>query len=607
MKKIISGLLLVAAGHAATAQIGQGGVPLTPRQADRYVPTSQYALPDWQTTLKKAELEETAGKPRPYLVGLFTPSDISFPGSGTLLTQDDGSIIWQAQISIAGAPAIGLYYDKFELPKGVKYYVTNAAKTQMLGAYTADNNAPSGYFANEAVQGNIVNLQMEIEPGVDLNNIRFHIDRSAVYFRNIAYLAGFAIDPGQLHEIDQVDNQLAGRSSACMINAVCPLGANYQIQRKAILQTVIPIGNQGVGLCSATMVNNTGNTTASCKHYVLTATHCDQENSTASSHFDQLLLRFNFEQPTCTGTAIPESNTLTGANFVARANYNASASANDIKGDFLLLELRSNLPSGWNVNLAGWNNNPNLPSTVAAPKKYIGFHHPNGDVKKVSSAQSIESTPLQPSAPEDTHWAMQLDSGLVSSGSSGSGLFDGDGYLVGIASVAGDYGVPANCKKNAAGVAVTGTANVIFYSKFAYDWDYTVDGSATNRKLKPWLDPVNTGAVRLEPVKSDCSSLGTNPPPMGIGGTGETLSSAIGIYPNPSRDGKVTVQINLPAAVDMTMDLYEVNGKKIRSYQLKQVRSGLYPLNLDGLSNGIYLLQCSDGQSLTGKKIMIAR
>lgn len=606
MKKIISGLLMTATCYAASAQIGQGGVPLIPAQADRYVPVSRYPLPDWESKLKQTEQDEAAGKPQPYLVALFTPSDVSFPASGTLLKQEDGSTIWQAQVSVAGAKAIGLYYDHFQLPKGVKFYVTNASKTQILGAYTSDNNAPSGTFANEAVQGGLLNLQLEIAPGVDPSAIQLHIDRSAVYFRGIAYLAAFAYDPAQLQEINYIDSALSGSSSACMINAACPLGANYQVQRKAAFQTLLPVGTQGaVALCSATMINNTGNTTASCKHYFLTATHCDDANSTTSSHFDQMLLRFNFERPSCTSTAIPESNTLVGANFIARANYTA-ATANDIKGDFLLMELRSALPTSWNVNLAGWNKDPNLPLTIAAPKKYIGFHHPNGDVKKVSAAQSIQSTALQPGAPAETHWVMQLDSGVVATGSSGSGMFDGDGYLVGVASVAAPNNLPSACNKNAAGQNVTGTANVIFYSKLAYDWDYNVDGSANNRKLKPWLDPANSGVTKLNAVKSDCSALSGNPT-TGITNRSQELDKAIGLYPNPSKDGRVTVQFNLSAPADIHMELYDVSGKKVRTYELKHVQSGLYPLNLGQLGNGLYLLQCSDGQSVTGKKVMLTR
>lgn len=604
MKKIVLGVLLASAScWTANAQLSEGGIPASRQQngSTQYVPTATYGLPDWQTAISESEKAEANGQQRPYLVALFAGSDVSFPASGTLVKAADGRQIWRAAINIDGAKAIGLYYDQFHLPKGVRLFLSNATGSQILGAYTEQNNAPSGAFANEAVQGSTVQLELNIEAGVNLSDIALHVNRSAVYFRGMEYLAGYAYP--ELSEIDAIDSALAGGSSVCMLNAICPLGVNYPTQRKATFQTLIPVGTQGVAACSATMINNTGNAPGNCKQYYLTATHCDGANSTSNTHFDQIILRYNFERTACASNAIPASNTITGANFVARANYNESAPADDIRGDFMLMELRQAIPAAWNVTLAGWNKNPGISRNVAAPKKFIGFHHPDADVKKVSSAQAMESTPLSP-FPEDTHWALSLDSGLVSTGSSGSGLFDGDGYLIGVASVAGPDGLAANCTKNAAGQTVNGTANVVLYSKFSYDWDYTVDGSANNRKLKPWLDPANTGAVTLNPVKSNCTAID--------GGTGITirnnqLDEAINLYPNPSTNGKVTVQFNLKDASDLHIELYDISGKQIKTYEVKNIHNGTYTIDMDNLSNGMYMFKFSDGYSVTSKKVMLTR
>jgi hypothetical protein len=598
--------MATVSGWTAQAQLSEGGIPLSVQAAlkSQYIPVATYALPDWKSTITKNEKAEAEGKPQPYLLALFTAADVSFPASGTFVKTDNGHQVWRTQIKIDGAKATGLYYDKFELPKGVKFYVSNANGNQILGAYTSNNNSPSKTFANEAVQGGLVNLEMDIAPGVNTDDIQMHINHAAVYFRGVDYLVQYAFDPQHLHEVNAIDTALTGGSSVCMINAICPAGVNYPNQRKATFQILIPVTG-GVGACSATMLNNTGNTASSCKQYFLTATHCDGENGSTSAHFDQLILRFNFEQAVCnTTTAIPQSNTMTGANFIARANYDESAPIQNIKGDFLLLEARQAIPVSWNVNLAGWNKNPGIATTATLPKKFIGFHHPDADVKKVSSTQVVEGVSLDGTTANATHWAMELTEGLVSTGSSGSGLFDGDGYLIGVASVAGPDNLPPACTLNAAGNTVGGTGNFVAYSKFAYDWDYTIDGTANIRKLKPWLDPGNTGAVTINPVKSNCTAIGGG---TGININNNKLDNSIEIYPNPSTSGMVNVKINLASSSDITMDLYDITGKKLKSFQLKDIRTGSYALDLSQYANGIYMLKCSDGNAVSSKKIMLAK
>jgi hypothetical protein len=602
--KLLCLALATVTGWTAQAQLSEGGLPLSLRAElkDQYIPTSTYALPDWNSAVKKNEELEAAGKPQPYLVALFTNTYVSFPTSGTFAKTDDGHQVWRTQIKVDGAKAMGLYYDKFELPKGVKLYLSNANGYQVLGAYTSNNNSPEKTFANEAIQGSVVNIEMDIAPGVNLADINLHIDRAAVYNRSIENLIQYTVDPTKLHEIDFLDSIFAGVSSTCMINAICTQGSAYPNQRKASFQTLIPVG-QGVGACSATMMNSTGNTGATCKQYFLLATHCDGANSTASSHFSQWLLRYNFQQANCAAsTAVPTSNTLTGANFVARANYNEAAPIDQLKGDFLLLETRQAVPTAWDVVLSGWNHDPALATTVSAPKKFIGFHHPAGDVKKTSSTNQINGINLDGSTSNASHWEMLLNSGLVAGGSSGSGLFDGDGYLIGIASIAGQAFAPASCTVNAEGDAAD-AYDYAAYSKFAFDWDYSLDGPGNNRKLKPWLDPTNSGVLKLNPVKSNCTSLSGT----GITTTNNALDNSISIYPNPSTSGTVNVKLNLASEADLTMDLYDVTGKKLNSYALKNIRSGAYTIDLSQYSNGIYLLKCSDGTATTSKKIMLTK
>jgi hypothetical protein len=602
MRKIYLSLaILLSAGFCAQAQLSDGGLPLSMQSqiVDQYIPVNQFTLPDWEAAKFKAEQDERKGIARPYLIALPIAADISFPNSGTIITLANGNQVWRTKVSIENAPAIGFNYDNFKLPEGVKLYLSNANGRHIVGAYSSKNNDEDRHFANEPVQGSMVNIELNIDRGVDLSEINLHIYKIMVYFRSYEYLNQYAGDDGtQAKPTDPDPFDLEGSSSTCGINAICPVGVNYPKQRKATVQIL----SDG-GACSATMINNTGNTLANCKQYLLTATHCDPANSTSDSHFSELLIRFNFEKLQCTGGAPAEVKTLARANFRARANYVETGGAPEINGDFLLLELRNTVPSDWDAYLAGWNRSATVPATLTYPKRYIGFHHPAGDIKKVSISNDISPWgEAGGSMGPGTHWQITaIDSGGVEGGSSGSGLFDGDGRLIGIASVAGDPDVNCGVNGNGEGVDFLKFVN---YSKLSLGWNYSLDGPATFRKLQPWLDPANTGVVTLDAVKSNC----TGGVVTGIANTAnEAFGNSISIYPNPSTTGIVTTKVNFKETTDLTVEVYNVAGAKQNVFTIPNALNGSFTFNLSQYANGMYLLKFSNGSSVTTKKIMLSK
>lgn len=591
--------LLAMVGLNAQAQLSESGLPLSmlSKTKEQYVPVSNFSLPDWETARQKAEKDELAGITKPYLVALPVATDISFPASGTLVQQENGQLIWKAQVHIAGAPALAFNYDHFKLPEGVKLYLSNANGQHIIGGYSAQNNSPDGHFANEPVQGDIVNLEMNIDRGVNVQDIQLHIYKIFVYFRSYEYLNQYAGDNAtQAKPTGDPDPfNLEGSSSTCGINAVCPLGANYPKQRKAIVQIL-----SNGGACSATMINNTGNTEANCKQYLLTATHCDPPNDTTNGHFTEFLIRFNFEKTQCTGGPAATVNTLQGADFKARANY-VETPFPQINGDFLLLQVRQHILTDWDIYFAGWNRATSMPSPIVYPKRYIGFHHPAGDVKKVSMSNDIDPNgEAGGSMGPGTHWQIYpVDSGGIEGGSSGSGLFDGEGRLIGIASVAGE-------PKNGCSVSGKGTPSSFFryvaYSKLSLDWDYAQDGTANYRRLQPWLDPTNSGVMTLDAVKSNCTGG------LGISNTAKNdFSNSISVYPNPVTNGIVTAKVNFKHSTGLIVEVYNVAGTRQAVYTLANVQSGAYTFNLGGFANGMYLLKFSNGDTFATKKVMLQR
>jgi len=592
------GLGLMTSFHAQ-AQLGEGGLPLSMQRSitTAWRPAIQYALPDWEAARNQYE-KEAAVFSRPFQIGVPVDMDIQFPHSGTMVTLENGTRVWRTSVWVQGAPAIGLYYNEFFLPKGVRMHLTNDNGRQVLGAYTFKNNFDDGLFAHEAVQGEKVHLELNIEPDVDVSAIQLHVDRGLIYFRSYEYLNQYASDESvRARPTDEDPFNLEGSSSTCGINAICPLGVNYPIQRKSSVQFLLPAG----GACSGTMINNTGNSEAECKPYLLTASHCEASSSVANSTFSQLLIRFNFEKLQCSGGAPATVNTLQGANFKARANY-AEAVPPQINGDFLLLELRQPIPMAWDVYLSGWNRATTMPSPISYPKRYISFHHPGGDIKKVSASDDINAFgDAGGSLGPGSHWQIfNVDSGGIEPGSSGSGLFDGDGYLIGVTSVAGDEVM--GCGTNGKGQPTLFFKYVAF-SKMSVAWEYSVDGTNPINRLQPWLDPANTGAITLNPVKSNCTAASVAIDP--VIRRDDMLDNAISLYPNPSASGQTTATINLADAKDLVVTLHSISGAKLKTYDLKNIKSGSYSFDLSQYANGMYLLKFSDGYNHTTKKIML--
>lgn len=609
MKKItflaFTALISGAVFSPAYAQISKGGLPVSFQQGLEpiAVPVLSAANPDWEAhLLSESRLSPEESFSRPLMAGLFAAIDLRFPQSGRLETTAAGAKVWRAAIHIADAPSIGLYFEQFRLPKGVRMFLTNDNKQQVLGAFDHTNNDASGKFAVDVVQGDKVWIELDIEPGTNIDDIRLHADRAAVLHRGIEHLHRFAAISQQT--LDQYDNQLNGRSSKCNINAICPQGADYADSRKATIQTMTPLGN-GVGLCSGTLVNVTGNTAESCKPVILTAAHCESTGSLNDNQFAQTLVRFNFERSTCEDTGVTDGKTMTGVYIRSRANITGS-NASTINGDFMVFELRQPIPASYDVVLAGWKRNNTIPQTHTEPQKFIGFHHPAGDNKKLSTAQQISSRSTQGGQNiNGSRWNVRYSVGYAAGGSSGSGLFDGDGHLIGIASTGTTWGVPDSCTESSDGGSALPMRS-IQYNKLWHAWEYSVDGTADNRRVKPWLDPIGSGVEQMDALSNCVSEVTTTTDTStSVHNLDNELNTAISLAPNPSFDGMVQVHYNLKRSEYLDITITDINGRVVHTTALTG-RSGAEALNLKKVSSGMYFVKVSTKEHSTVKKLMIS-
>ncbi len=587
MKKILYSLLLLAFFNTQIiAQVRQPGIPFTLNDAyssifssETYIPQTEYSAPDLNKLMKE-DLSRVHGPLDNKRIGAAIPVDFSFPSAGSFTTLNDGRQVWRARINVNGALALGLYYDKFNLPDGVKYYLSNANGKQLLGAYTSASNPDDGLWANEKVQGGQINLEMDIEAGVDISQISMHINNVASFYASISYLQTYAPDSVSTIYWDY------GLSSPCEINAICPIGAAYPDQRHASVH--IEYYKTGyIYAGSGTMMNNVRQDGIP---YLLTASHVEATSSTSNTTFSTWVFYFNYETPTCqyTGGRPDSTQTVSGATFKARSYYDSSSL--QIVGDFLLLQLRTQVPVSYGAYLSGWDI-----STTAPTGTSIGFHHPSGDVKKVSTTTSVNATGNFNGGQANSHWeVVPFQNGGFEEGSSGSGLFNPSGRLIGDLT-GGNSQNEACTTVNSSGVVMNNHGE---YSKLTLNWLYAYQTpSSAATRLQDWLDPDLTGTSQLDAIPTTGSNTAVSQL--------NTANNTVAVFPSPST-GMVYVNGNFSNANTAKIEVFNIIGNKVLEVQTSSLLNN-YQLNLTSEAPGVYLVRISAGASMITKKVLIAK
>ena len=263
-----------------------------------------------------------------------------------------------------------------------------------------------------------------------------------------------------------------GTSDYCEVNVNCPEGNSYKKEKQGVARILVKQGS-GLFYCTGSLINNTRR---DLMPLFLTANHCGRTATAAD--YERWVFYFNYESQSCENPATePEAYTLTGATLLASAG-NETADGSDFK----LVKLLQEVPAQINPYFNGWNR---LGITTSG----VSIHHPDGDIKKISS---FTEKPLSTSygggteSPDEKYWrvtwaATTTAHGVTEGGSSGSPLFDADGYIVGALT---------------GGLATCDNANAPdYYGKIGYSW--TSNGTTPEFQLQPWLDPLNSGIEKL--------------------------------------------------------------------------------------------------------------
>lgn len=214
---------------------------------------------------------------------------------------------------------------------------------------------------------------------------------------------------------------------SCNNNVICPEGDPWRDQIRSV--AIILVG--GSGGCTGTLINNCSEDGTA---YFLTARHCLPGNQNVNNW----VYRFNWESPVCGSNQNgPTNQTLSGSNLVAT---NAGS-------DMALVRINTPPPASYNAFYSGWDRSGTPPTSTVA------IHHPSGDVKKITfdNDPAIFGTMGGAQCWHVQNW----DDGTTEPGSSGSGLWNQNGHLIGQL-----YGGQASCGNNVND----------FYGRFDVSW-----------------------------------------------------------------------------------------------------------------------------------------
>ena len=428
-----------------------------------------------------------SGQKLPAIAGFTVPFEFDTRSSGGWITSSEGSTIWRLEINIEGALASNIYFQNLEMQEGDKLFVYTKDRQYILGAFTEINN--TAFFPTEFLPGNQLIVEYNSKQPT-------------------------RVLPFQIAEIGIADKETTksvkgfGDSGFCEVKMNCPEGDNWQTEKRGVSRILVKEGSS-LFWCSGVLLNNTN---LDASPYLLTANHCG-ENSTEIDYLGWLFY-FNYESKDCEMPAFePNSQSLEGAVALAQ-----SANSNNSGSDFKLLELNKTVPDSYEPYYNGWD------WTDEGAKQGVSIHHPEGDIKMVSTYEEslVSANYNNPSYdPDGKYWKVEWvetesGHGVTEGGSSGSPIFSESGLVVGALS-----GGKASC----------GSPTLPdYYGKFSYSW--ASNGSDSSRQLQPWLDPGNSGVQILKGLDSDTSgfraNFSSNTTQVRIGGTVEFYNQSEG-------------------------------------------------------------------------------
>lgn len=447
-----------------------------------------------------------------------------------------------------GAQAMELLFEEMDVPPG--------ARVRM---WTLDGIALSE------------EMPLDLPDGVmECSSPMVYADAAVLEYReplDAAFQGRFAIN-GLAHAYRYVKDVM--REGPCHVSVTCQPESNGWedvIRATVRISVVTPEGN---GWCSGTLVNNVRQ---DCAPYILSAFHCGRTST--SSQFNQYKFYFNFQYANCSGGAYSTAQFVTGAQQVAFSNDYAPQFQGLGGSDFTLLRTNTDIPDVFDPYWAGWDAT-NIASVTADG---VCVHHPSGAPKRISTyTQTLTTGHPMTSSGLMSHYrakwaATQNGHGVTEYGSSGAGLFkpgtNSGPVLIG------------TLTGSSSGMTCDNNAGTSYFGKMSYHW--TNNPNTAPLKLKPWLDPDDTGTLVLGGSAHPCGNV------AGLLGSVEVVP--LRVWPNPANG---TVEVAVPDQLQLPVQASLVDGTG-RTLERWSLRSRTNALSVRDIPAGVHILTLAPG------------
>lgn len=405
------------------------------------IPSTEFASLDLNALQAEDAKRQEEGKPLRIAVKQNANLNLTQVGRAV---ETNGERVTYYELRAPGAMGIGADFGQLRLAEGSYIYLYDAARTTLVGPITSTENTDGNHYLSDRVPGD--RLIVEIHEGLKAPSSEVN-------------LSGIINEYNPMGPIGTLR-----ATAACHNNLSC--APSYQYEADGVAMILMYDGVSSFFLCSGSMLNDTRQ---SFRSYFLTAFHCIDFNSDLTINTGEAAstpswsFYFKYQSATCAPTQ--DDNiyvTINGATF-------RSASPNT---DMCLLELNRQLPQSQAITYNGWDRR-----TTNYTGGLFGIHHPRGSVKKISFTTNTFYSAWNGTFP-DSHYSMNLTSGSMEGGSSGSPLFNTDRRVIGQL-----HGGSGTCPSSSVRS---------LYGRLDLSWF----GNGTNEtRLSNWLDPTGTGAT----------------------------------------------------------------------------------------------------------------
>ena len=377
-----------------------------------------------------------SGSPGPLRVGLVRPVGQSFgPASfinAAAPASDGEKQLWVTALRSPGAAALRLHFVNFDVGRAaVTVYTRDGDEVITRGPFSGKGPDHDGDFWTASLPSDTVFIELSGagQPRLEIAEL-MHLEQ----------------DPIATAQKQRWLSKGQGQSN--LVNAPAELGCHLDVAceavdsfaRDATVQLNYQTGPTTIGRCSGTILNDLDGETV--VPYLLTANHCN----ITPANVGTLQVTFLFQRGSCGGSLPTNPPTLTGG-VVLENNPQGG-------NDMTFIRLNGQLPAG--VTMAGW-------STGGPDNNSYGIHHPDGAFKRVTFFEPSSYLPCTLEFDDEYHIVNPLRGG-IEGGSSGSGLFNGSGRLIG--QLRGRCGVSVdgngNCSSDDGWRAVYGTFAITY-------------------------------------------------------------------------------------------------------------------------------------------------